>query len=138
MSIDQTAISAHPKRGPMRGAARFFNRFVLPFAGTRVMPLYGVLTHRGRRSGKLFRTPIVARPTSDGFVIPMPWGEGTDWFRNVRAAGACTLRWKGRDYPLTGPELIQDAGSAPGFTPFQRRMMTRFGIKVAVRLRHVG
>ena len=43
------------------------------------MPLYGVLTQLGRRSGKFFRIPIVPRPTSDGFVIPMPWGEGTDW-----------------------------------------------------------
>ena len=55
----------------------------------------------------------------------------------MRAAGECTLRWKGRDYALTDPELTPDASAnAPGFTAFQRRMMARFGIQTAVRLRH--
>jgi hypothetical protein len=54
------------------GLTRIFNRVVLLLAGTRLLPLYGVVEHRGRRSGRLFRTPVVARPTADGFVVPMP------------------------------------------------------------------
>src|SRR4051812_31654632 len=90
--------------GALRGLTRIFNPLTMTLAGTRLLPLYGVLTHRGRRSGKAFRTPVVVRPTSDGFIVPMPWGEGTDWYRNVRAAGECVIRWKGRDYPLAQPE----------------------------------
>ena len=69
------------------GPARLFNSLMLRFAGRRFFPLYGVIEHRGRRSGRIFHTPVVVRPLADGFVVPMPWGERTDWYRNVRAAG---------------------------------------------------
>jgi deazaflavin-dependent oxidoreductase (nitroreductase family) len=126
----------HLARSPLLSAARPFNRLVLLLAGTRFLPLYGVISHRGRRSGKVFRTPVVVRPTSDGFVVPMPWGERTDWYRNVRAAGECVIRWKDRDYPVLQPEVIGDAAvAAPGFTALERTMMTRLGIRQALRLR---
>lgn len=122
--------------GPVLGLTRVFNRFVLPLAGTRAMPLYGVLEHRGRRSGKTFRTPVVVRPTAEGFIVPMPWGEQTDWCRNVRAAGECVVRWKGRDYPLVQPEVIDSTTAAAAFGSFQGSMMLRFGIDKCMRLRH--
>jgi deazaflavin-dependent oxidoreductase (nitroreductase family) len=134
MSIAHTA--AHPRsRGAVLAATRLFNRLVLLLAGTRFLPLYGVIEHRGRRSGKAFHTPVVVRPTSNGFIVPMPWGEGTDWYRNVRAAGECVIRWKGRDYALVEPEVIDNAAAAaPGFSAFERTMMSRFGIRRALRL----
>jgi deazaflavin-dependent oxidoreductase (nitroreductase family) len=117
--------------------SRLFNRVVLLVAGTRWLPLYGVVEHVGRRSGRRFRTPVVARPTVDGFVVPMPWGEGTDWYRNVRAAGSCTLQWNGRAYDLTDLEVITDPeGVGASFNSFQRMMMRRMGIKTCLRLRH--
>jgi deazaflavin-dependent oxidoreductase (nitroreductase family) len=120
----------------IRGAARLFNPLVMLLAGTRWLPLYGVIEHRGRRSGKLFRTPVVARPTPDGFVVPMPWGEGTDWYRNVRAAGGCTIRWKGRDYPLVDPEVIDVSTARSSFSSAQQAGLRRFGISQCLRLRH--
>jgi hypothetical protein len=88
MSVAQP-VSSQPQRSAMLGATRVFNRFTMLLAGTRLLPLYGVLVHRGRRSGKTFRTPVVVRPTNDGFIIPMPWGQGTDWaaFSPVEQAG---------------------------------------------------
>src|SRR6266851_3432078 len=136
MSVANTAPSRR-SHSAVLGASRMLNPLVLLFAGTRLLPLYGVIEHRGRRSGKVFRTPVVVRPTSDGFIVPMPWGEGTDWYRNVRAAGACSIRWKGRDYPLVQPEVIDDPASAGGsFSAFERTMMSRFGIDHVLRLRH--
>jgi deazaflavin-dependent oxidoreductase (nitroreductase family) len=121
----------------LRCAARIFNPLVLSVAGTRLLPLYGVIEHRGRRSGKAYRTPVVVRPTSDGFIVPMPWGERTDWYRNVRAAGECIIRWKGRDYPMVQPELIDASAAAQAsFGAFQQAMMTRLGIEHCLRLRH--
>ena len=127
-----------PTRAPggVRGAARVFNRIVLALAGTRLLPLYGVIEHRGRRSGKLFRTPVVVRAAGDGFVVPMPWGEQTDWYRNVRAAGGCVIRWKGRDYQLVEPEIVDPAAAGAGFGAFERAMMARLGIEHCLRLRH--
>jgi deazaflavin-dependent oxidoreductase (nitroreductase family) len=124
-----------PGRSPLLNAARPLNRLVLLLAGTRFLPLYGVITHRGRRSGKVFRTPVVVRLTTDGFVIPMPWGERTDWYRNVRAAGACVIRWKDRDYPVVEPEVISDATVEPDFSALQRALMTRLGMRQGLRLR---
>ena len=58
--------------------ARLFNSLLSRFAGRRFFPLYGVIEHRGRRSGRIFHTVVVVRPVAEGFVVPMPWGERTD------------------------------------------------------------
>jgi deazaflavin-dependent oxidoreductase (nitroreductase family) len=125
-------------RAGFLGLTRVFNKMVLPLAGTRWLPLYGVLEHRGRRSGKLFRTPLVVRPTPDGFVVPMPWGETTDWCRNVRAAGGCRVRWKNRVYVLDEPEVLDIAAAGAAFSGFQRRAMRRFKIQKVLKLRRAG
>src|SRR5437879_11172647 len=128
MSVANTAPSRR-SHSAVLGASRMLNPLVLLLAGTRLLPLYGVIEHRGRRSGKVFHTPVVVRPTDDGFIVPMPWGEGTDWYRNVRAAGGCVIRWKGRDYPLVQPEVVADsAGARAGFGAFERAMMAPLGI----------
>jgi deazaflavin-dependent oxidoreductase (nitroreductase family) len=122
-------------RSRFLGLTRGFNRLVVRLAGTRLLPLYGVIEHRGRRSGAAYRTPVVVRPTGSGFLVPMPWGEGTDWYRNVRAAGGCVLRWRGRDYHLVRPEVLDDPAAArAGFNAFQRAAMARFGIDRSLRL----
>jgi deazaflavin-dependent oxidoreductase (nitroreductase family) len=130
--------NAPARRAPGRGA-KVINPLILRLAGTKLVPLYGVITHQGRRSGKTFRTPVVVRPAEDGFVVPMPWGERTDWYRNVRAAGGCTIRWKGRDYAMVQPEVITDPEAARAyFGGFARAMMRRFGINACLRLRFRG
>jgi deazaflavin-dependent oxidoreductase (nitroreductase family) len=134
MSIARPTTPARAPGG-VRGAARLFNPIVLALAGTRLLPLYGVIEHRGRRSGKLFHTPVVVRAAADGFVVPMPWGEDTDWYRNVRAAGGCRIRWRGRSYTVDRPELIDDpARTLAHFGRLQGALMRRFGIRQAVRL----
>ena len=137
MSVARTTAADKPRsRGGMQIATRLFNPLVMSLAGTRLLPLYGVIHHRGRRSGKAFRTPVVVRPTDDGFIVPMPWGQGTDWYRNVRAAGTCVIRWKGRDYAMTRPEVLDAASAQAAFSGSQRAAMARFGIKQALRLHY--
>jgi hypothetical protein len=68
----------------------------------------------------------------------MPWGETTDWYRNVRAAGACRIRWKDRDYVLGQPEVLETSAGGATLSGFQRNMMRRFHIQKVVRLRRVG
>jgi deazaflavin-dependent oxidoreductase (nitroreductase family) len=119
----------------MFGAARLVNPLVSKLAGTRLLPLYGVIAHHGRRSGKLFHTPVVVRPTQGGFIVPMPWGESTDWFRNIRAEGGCTIRWKGRSYAMVEPEVLNAEDAFAAFSGPTRAGMTRFGITQVVKLR---
>jgi deazaflavin-dependent oxidoreductase (nitroreductase family) len=129
-----TSAPRQRSNSAFRIATRIFNKPVLLLAGTRWLPLYGVMEHRGRSSGKLFRTPVVVRPTSDGFIVPMPWGETTDWYRNVRAAGGCRIRWKDRDYVLAQPEVMDTASAAATFGNFQRSMLQRLNIQKVLRL----
>src|SRR5215217_1461253 len=129
MSVSSSSSSPRLGGSLLQSAIRPVNRLVLLLAGTRFLPLYGVISHRGRHSGKAYRTPVVVRPTSDGFIVPMPWGERTDWYRNVRAAGECVIRWKGRNYPLVQPELVNDLTALrEHFGAFERAMMRGLGI----------
>jgi deazaflavin-dependent oxidoreductase (nitroreductase family) len=130
------SVSKPRSRGALLGATRLLNPLVLLLAGTPLLPLYGVIEHRGRRSGKAFRTPVVVRPTSDGFIVPMPWGESTDWYRNVRAASQTVIRWKGRDYPLVQPEVVDAAAAKAAFGAPISAMMARLNISHSLRLRH--
>ena len=135
MATNRTVQARRRLRG-FRAVSQAFNRFVLLLAGTRLMPLYGVVEHRGRRSGKTYRTPVVVRRTAGGFVVPLPWGDTTDWCRNIRAAGGCTVRWNGRDYAVADPELVDDPAAVRRlFGATQRPVMALFGIDQCLRLR---
>ncbi len=106
-----------------------------PLAGRRAFPLWAVLEHRGRTTGVVRRTPVVARRTADGFVIPMPFGESTQWARNVLAAGGATVRWKGRDWAVTAPRLLDFDAAAPALGASQRPIARRAGITTYLGVR---
>ncbi|MGZ4612806.1 MAG: hypothetical protein ACXV1K_06490 [Kineosporiaceae bacterium] len=38
-----------------------------------------VVRHVGRTSGRRYETPVVPVATDGGFVVPLPYGPGTDW-----------------------------------------------------------
>ncbi|GAA2497581.1 nitroreductase family deazaflavin-dependent oxidoreductase [Terrabacter carboxydivorans] len=87
-------------------AAKQFNKVAIRLAGHRILPVWAVLRHRGRSSGREYATPVAVIPTATTFVIGLPWGRRTDWVRNVRAAGGCTIRWKGREFTCTEPTFV--------------------------------
>ena len=105
------------------------NPIMRPLAGRRLFPLWAVLHHRGRSSGRDYATPIVARRTRDGFVIPMPFGEATQWSRNVEAAGAAAIRWRGADYAVERPREIDLETARPAFGPVLGRLLRLAGIE---------
>ena len=109
----------------------------LRVAETGVIPLWAVVRHRGRKSGKLYSTPLAIRPTADGFVLPLPWGEGTDWCRNLRAAGGGVVHWGGADIEVDGPEVIETAEALPNFQAYMRPVVKLVGIKKFLRVRRV-
>lgn len=61
---------------------------------------FAIVRHVGRRSGKLYETPIIARAVDDGFVIELTYGYDVDWHKNVLAAGGCTVVWHSREYVI--------------------------------------
>ncbi len=86
------------------------------------------IRHTGRITGKSYVTPVVANPVAAGFIIPLPYGTGVDWLRNVLAAGRATITSGGRTYDAVAPEIIDAASAAPNLSPRRRRAFQRFGI----------
>jgi hypothetical protein len=86
-------------------------------AGRRGFPLWAVVHHRGRVSGRELSVPVAVRATPEVFVIALPWGPGTNWVRNVFAAGGCVVRWKGRDHVVTDPVIADEDDVRPYYGP---------------------
>ena len=120
----------------LRLGTRLLNPLILSLAGSQHLPMFAVIHHRGRRSGRSYSTPLGARPTADGFIIPLTFGKQADWFRNVQAAGGCVIRWKDADYPQIEPEIIDWATARSAFYPLERVVMPILGIEHFMRLRN--
>ena len=131
-AVSRVALSS------LRVGTRLFNPLTLAHAGSRHLPLLAVVHHRGRRSGRSYATPLGARLTADGFVIPLTFGDRADWFRNVRAAGECVIRWRGADYPVIEPEVVDWETARSAFYPVERVLMPLIGIEQFVRVRHAS
>src|SRR5207245_10507488 len=65
------------------------NRLVTRIAGKRHVPLYVLLRHRGRRSGREYATPVVGLRAPGGFPIPMALSERAAWYRDTNATATC-------------------------------------------------
>ena len=72
-------------------------------AGTRP-----VLTHIGRTSGTSYQTPLDAHPVDGGYMFILVYGSGSDWVRNVLAAGRASLAIDGEEIPLTNPRVVDE------------------------------
>src|SRR5262245_17925403 len=82
------------------------NPFTRSFADR--LPGFGLVSHTGRRSGARYLTPVNVFERRKHVVFVLTYGSDADWVKNVRAAGACELRTRGRDLHLVDPELIVD------------------------------
>ncbi len=100
-----------------------------------LLPGFGAVLHRGRRSGRSYRTPVkVFRTGSGSYVISLPYGPESDWVRNVLAAGGCELRTRRRVVPLTEPRLFVDRSQRVVPAPL-RPILTRVGAFDFIELR---
>jgi deazaflavin-dependent oxidoreductase (nitroreductase family) len=117
----------------VRDTVRTFNKYVLNpamlhLAGRRHW-YAAVIRHTGRSSGKSYATPVVAdRVAGDGFIVPLPYGTGVDWLRNVLASGSATITVGGQSYDVTEPKVLDAESAAPKLTPRRGRAFARFGI----------
>lgn len=71
----------------------------------RIPPL-AIIEHRGRRTGKTYRTPVMAFRRDDSVTIFLPYGTDRDWVRNVQAGSAAMVR-NGRRVALRQPSLTR-------------------------------
>lgn len=131
------------RRSPvMIGAVRRFSRTVV---NPRMLKTAGepgayasLIVNAGRRTGREYRTPVVAVPAGDGFVIALPYGTTSNWVRNVLASGSATLVTEGATYEVDRPEILPLAVMNEHFPEKERRSHERFRVERCMRLRRAG
>lgn len=134
MTTSAHAPSATKTERPLAG--RIFGTFtpvinglVSRIAGKRYVPLYVLLRHRGRRSGRTYATPVVGLRVPGGLAIPMAFGEGADWYRNIIASGGASVRRHGEEHQFLDPEAIAPDSAASPFPTWQRPVFRALGIR---------
>lgn len=81
------------------------------------------LEHLGRRSGRAYTTPLVARPVPGGFALALPYGRDVDWCRNLLAAGRGVLDTDGARHEVAAPRIVGADEVVGDLTPAWRRLL---------------
>jgi len=112
---------------------RITNKVLIHIAGKK-FGHFAILSHTGRKSGVLYRIPIIAEPLSGGFVIALTYGRKVDWYENIIAKGSCSIRWKNKDYPLVNPRFIDPEVGVAAFPSLLQPVLRKKGIQYYLRL----
>ena len=97
-----------------------------------------VIRHVGRKTGRPYETPVVPFATPDGFVIVLPYGPGTDWVKNVLAAGSATIVTEGETWLIDRPEVVPAAVALPHLPAKEQRSLRRFAVDRCLSVHRVG
>src|SRR5438093_12951772 len=112
----------------LKAATHVFNPLAMPIASSGLIPVWGVIRHRGRKSVRAFATPVALAATRDGFVVPLPWGDRTDGCRNVFAARGCAIRYRGREYAISEPYDVRLEVASQAFPVPNRSAVRPIGV----------
>ena len=99
----------------------YVNPVTRPFA--KSLPSFAVLTHRGRKTGRLYQTPINVFRRGDEYFFFLTYGSDVEWVKNALANKSCSIETRGRVVGLVEPELVTDPelGPAPPHIRFVER-----------------
>ena len=112
-----------------------FNPFSRLFVGH--LPLFGIIRHRGRRSGQLYRAPVNVFRDGADYIVALTYSSEVQWVQNVMAAGGCELETRGKVVRLTHPELFVDRRQSLMPFPF-RQFLALMNVTEFLRLRPVN
>ena len=90
---------------------RYLNRLTGPLA--RRLPGFALLTHRGRTTGRTYRTPINVFRRGEDYFVFLTYGSDVHWVKNVLVGGSCSIETRGRIVELAEPALITDPELRP-------------------------
>jgi deazaflavin-dependent oxidoreductase (nitroreductase family) len=74
-----------------------------------LLPPWAVIVHRGRRSGRQYRTPLLAFKHDRTLIIALLYGEESDWLRNLKAGRGGYVIRAGRTFKVGEPRVIDTA-----------------------------
>ena len=75
-----------------------------------LVPPWAVILHNGRRSGRSYRTPVLAFRRDQTLIIALLYGEESDWLRNLKSGGGRFIRM-GRTYELSTPRVVDTSAA---------------------------
>lgn len=78
------------------------------------LPPFSLLEHRGRKSGRLYRTPIMVFQSGNDMIAALTYGPATDWAQNVISASSCVIEYRHRRIALANPRIVH---AVPGNMP---------------------
>ena len=87
------------RRWYLTGLKHSLNQVTTRVARSRWGP-FSLVRHVGRRSGRRYETPVILAEVPEGFVAELTYGPDVDWYKNVVAAGGCTVLHHGREYTV--------------------------------------
>ena len=102
----------------------------------RWVPPGAVVVHRGRRSGREYRTPVMAFPEGDGVLIALTYGRRVDWLANVLAAGECRVVRGGRDVEAVDPIVLTGSAALASVPGWVRPALRALDVTEVLRLRY--
>ncbi len=105
--------------------ARVFNPLVRGFI--HWLPGFALVVHRGRRSGRLYRTPMTVFRDGTDYILALTYGRDSDWVKNVMVAGEAELRMGASVRHVVRPQLFVDG---------QRRLVP-LPVRILLRLMRV-
>jgi deazaflavin-dependent oxidoreductase (nitroreductase family) len=115
--------------GPM---TKRLNPLLLKLAGRDNFRMAAQVRHVGRRSGRMYTTPVSARISGNVAFIPLTFGNVSDWAQNIQAAGGCEIRLQGRDYVASNPEFVSKAEIGPLYKSLFKRRERAMGVLIGI------
>jgi deazaflavin-dependent oxidoreductase (nitroreductase family) len=97
-----------------------------------------VVRHVGRSSGRSYETPVVAVEHDDTFLIALPYGERTDWAKNVLASGLASVVTHGQAYEVDQPRIIPMVDATSYFGTKEQKLHRRFAVDTCLRVHRVA
>ena len=119
----------------VRPLTKVLNPLIMRFAGGWWFPMFSVLRHRGRRSGQIYSTPVSAMPRGAFFWLGLTFGEDAAWARNIIAAGDCDLSYRGTDYHLAEPIVLESKSVRSQLPPVMALGLSMLGVPKVLRMR---
>lgn len=81
---------------------------------------FSLVRHVGRKSGRVYETPVVLATVPDGFVAELTYGPDVQWYRNIVAAGGCTVVVRGREHRIDRIAPVTTEQGLAAFGPASR------------------
>jgi deazaflavin-dependent oxidoreductase (nitroreductase family) len=94
------------------------------------LPPYALVLHRGRKTGTDYRTPVVAFKHGHRIIIALPYGDQTNWIRNLEATGSGQIIRRGRRLTIRGMLVTDGTTDADRLPPRLRRVLRRLRILI--------